>query len=198
MFCRQVVACKRRILQLVGDQCYLKHAPHLTLYASCFSPETDLLTPVREVAGRLEVPTVDIRDWHVFEGDRLTGGNTLACDVPVAARDSFRKIQQEMVAALAPLRDPEASRSHYESAWDGLSREERVGVKGFGFPFVGRLWRPHVTIASIVPSAWQTVWSALADTPLKALVGFPCLTLQVVEQVQSVPVERFALQRPEG
>jgi len=194
-FGKRVIAYKRQVRQLVGDQLYLDHPPHLTLLVAAFPPGVDLSDAVAGVAAGATAPTVGTCGWHVFERDRLTGRNTLVCDVSPEGRRVLEEIQRRAVAAVAPLRDPVATRSRYDTAWQGLSEAERAGVEAFGFPFVGPAWHPHVTIASVRREDWHRVWPDLAADPPVATVCFHHLAVYRVADTRPVLVERFAFAR---
>ena len=193
-FARHVLAYKERVKQLVGEQLYLNDPPHLTLYLGVYGARTDLAGPVGPLCRRLAAPNVTVCGWHVFEADQLTGNQTLVCEVTGETRSALEPIQQQVVAVAAPIRDPSASRACYDKSWHRLSEEERANVERFGFPFVGPIWHPHVTVASVRPEDWETVWSELAGTPPDAVVQFPFLAIYGLKGEQPVLIERFALE----
>jgi 2'-5' RNA ligase len=195
-FAGRVVAWKRRVRQAVGDQVYLDHPPHLTLYSACFPAGAELRPAAAAVAGRVTAPAVRIDGWHVFQHDRMTGAHTLVCNVSADGRPGLLAIQEPAVAALAPLRDVPASRARYDAAWDRLSDAERGSVEACGFAHVGDAWRPHVTVASIRPEDWPAAWLALAGDSPQADVHFPALALYAVEGGRPVLIERFLLREP--
>jgi len=193
-FAAEVLAFKARVRRLAGEQRYLDHPPHLTLSMSVFRVEADVVAPLRRLSRGLAAPAVTIRGWHVFEADRLTGHHTLVCDVAPDGRGPLARVQREAIAAAAPRRDPLATRQCYDESWERFSADERANVEQFGFPFVGPIWHPHVTVASIRPDAWDAVWSELAATPPDARVRFPSLSIFGMRDEEPVLIERFALE----
>lgn len=193
-FAAEVLAFKERVRRLVGDQRYLDHPPHMTLAMSVFRVEADVAAPIRALCRGLAAPAVTIGGWHVFEADQLTGNHTLVCDVAPDGREPLVRVQREAIAAAAPRRDPVATRKCYEESWERLSAGERANVEQFGFPFVGPIWHPHVTVASIRPDDWDAVWSDLAATPPGGPVRFPFLSIFGVRGDEPVLIERFALE----
>lgn len=192
-FARWVGEYKDQVRGLVGQQLYLDHPPHLTLYTAVFPSGVDLLGPVAVVADGLLAPRVVMSQWHVFQSDQLTGRHTLVCDVPAESQDPLRQIQRQVVEAIAPLRDQAACLRRYEEAWERLSSQEQESVRQFGFPFVGPGWRPHVTIASIRPDDWPRVEPLLAERPPGMTVRFGHLSTYLLDDAYPVLVERFAL-----
>ena len=193
-FAAEVLAFKERVRRLVGEQLYLDHPPHLTLLMSVFRAEGDMTGPIGELCRGLAAPAVTIRGWHVFEADQLTGSHTLVCDVAPDTRAPLVRVQQEAIAAAAPLRDPGATRECYDESWHRLSDQERANVERFGFPCVGPIWHPHVTVASVRPEDWEAVWSDLAGTPPEAIVRFPWLSIYGMRGDEPVLIERSALE----
>jgi hypothetical protein len=188
-----VWSCKRRMHELVGDQLYLDHPPHITLYVSVFPPQAALCDRVARLAERILAPQTVMDQWHVFQADQLTGNHTLVCDVPEASRAMLRQIQTQVVGAVSPLREVAASRAQYDGSWERLSPDERANVERFGFPFVGAIWRAHVTIASIRPQDWPLIESVLQEQPPATPVCFTHLAIHVLEGDAMPLVERFAL-----
>jgi 2'-5' RNA ligase len=192
-FARQVIAYKERVRACVGDQVYLSHPPHMTLYASVFPEGADLAGPLGEAAARLSAPRVAIRGWHVFEADQLTGNHTVVCNVTDESLPRLRAIQRAVVECASPVRDRRAAHSCYAAAWERLSAEERQNVERFGFPFAGSIWRPHVTVASIRPDDWAAAWSALEHAAPEADARFVFLSLFGFEGDEPFRIERFVL-----
>jgi len=193
-FARAVRSYKERVRRVVGEQLYLGDPPHLTLYLGVFESDKDVTGPIRQLCHRLAAPAATIRGWHVFEADQLTGNHTLVCDVTPEGRQSLHDVQQAAVAAAAPLRDRSATRACYDKTWHRLSDEERSNVEQFGFPFVGAIWHPHVTVASVRPEDWDAAWGELAGTPPEAVVRFPFLSVYGSQEDEPCLIERFGLE----
>lgn len=193
-FAREVRSYKERVRRAVGEQLYLGDPPHLTLYVGVFGSQTDVTGPIRQLCRHLAVPAVTIRGWHVFQADQLTGNHTLVCDVAPDAREVLYRVQEETVAAALPLCDRRAARACYDQSWHRLSDGERSNVERFGFPFVGAIWHPHITVASVRPEDWDAAWSELAGTPPDAVVRFPFLSVCRLDSEEPCLVERFALE----
>jgi len=192
-FRAQVLAWKQRMRELAGDQLYLDHPPHLTLYTAVFPPGIDFGESFGEVSTRLAAPLVNICGWHVFEADQLTGNNTLVCNVAPDDRPALEEIQRHVIGRAAPLRDVVATRSRYDRVWEQLSDGERANIEGFGFPFAGPGWHPHVTVASVHREAWHRVWPHLAADPPGASVYFPHLAVYRLTGTAPVLVRRMGL-----
>jgi 2'-5' RNA ligase len=150
---------KRRLLAAAGPQMYADDPPHTTLYLAEFAKEhvAELLLMAGQIAGAIEMPAVTIDGWQVFERDPLTGLKTLVCRFNHETCDRLRWVQLRVLAALAPLRDMAATQRALLPRWPALSGQQRRRGTLFGFPYVGRGWIPHLTVASVRPSEWAIV-----------------------------------------
>lgn len=193
-FAVRVLAYKKRTAELAGPQLYLEDPPHLTLYVGAFPEGADVAAASAAVASNLPAPATAITGWHVFDNDQLTGNQTLVCQIDPQQRQGLRNWQQRIAAAVSPLRDADACRSRYAPCWHRLAQLEQDNVEQWGFPFLGTIWHPHLTIASVRASDWATVWPTLAAEPPAGTVCFPSLNLYALDAGQPVLLERFRLE----
>jgi hypothetical protein len=136
---------------------------------------------------------LEICGWHVFEADVLTDRNTLVCDLSRETQEALRAVQCSTVAALADLRDRTLTRARYEPAWQRLPDTERTNVESVGFPFVGPIWHPHVSIASILRKDWEPVRAAFESIDPSGPFRLPWLTLYRLEKEHPVVVDRWTV-----
>jgi hypothetical protein len=187
----KVLGWKQAVRELVGPQLYLDDPPHLTMYLAIFSKEHDLAAVAAALASGLRLPPLEMSGWHAFEADVLTDRNTLVCDLSPGSQVILRGAQCSAVAALAGLRDQVKTRARYEPSWRRLPETERANVESFGFPFVGPIWHPHISIASILRTDWEVVRSAFATVNPAGPFRLPWLALYRLEQEQPVLVGRW-------
>lgn len=181
-----VWAYKRRVESLVGPQTYLDHPPHLTVYLAAFDDPAAVVDAAAQLAAELPPASLHVTGWHVFAADKLTGGNTLVCQLAEDSIRQLRTIQQQVIDRLASLRNVTATEARYASRRASLAAVEQSAIRRTGFPYIGEHWHPHVTIASICQSDWPTVEDELlADAPRLAA---GCPTLTVFRLVDGHPV----------
>lgn len=170
-------ALKDRVLSIVGPQLYLNHPPHLTLYLASFPSENEVAAETeRWVSETTPLQLVVVR-WHVFRGDALTGNHSLVCELHPKDEVNLREHQAELIRRIAPLRDVAASTQRFEASRGRLSPQEWRSVQDCGFPYVGSLWRPHFTVASIRPADWEIVWDELKELAPTGPVACPKIGL---------------------
>jgi len=165
-FAAWLQARKEQLRSLVGEQRYLNDPPHLTLYVAAFDDPGGFATALNALAlGDLGSLEARMRGWHVFFQDAATGGNTLVCDLDASDDAALRRLQSTAAAALAPLRNVEATAARYVASLAGFGTHERKSFDTFGFPYVGPIWRPHLTVASVAPRDWDIVRQAFEPVP---------------------------------
>lgn len=181
---RLVLDYKRRARELCGPQLYLDDPPHVTVYLAAFPESTRLLDLVGP-ALRAAPPPVRIVGWHAFEGDALTGLNTLVCNVHADDKSRLRQLQLQILPALAPHRLAAETEGRLATRLARLSELQRQSVAQCGFPFTGAGWEPHLTIASFRSADWPTLMAEFgADPPGGA---FTCSGLAEYELDGVVP-----------
>jgi 2'-5' RNA ligase len=188
---------KRRVRQSVGDQLYLSDPPHLTCYLAHFSEGKPLIAAISKLIEELPAPEINVVGWHAFEGDQLTGNNTLVMNFDELTQARLRLLQSQIIDAISPLRDRTATREHFAPRWGALSVVQRCSVDECGFPFSSAGWHPHLTIASIRQADWpRTSAELLAESPQ---ISGHCrgLTVYRLEGLKPVAVTAFALRQLE-
>ena len=174
-FASQIVAFKDRVRAMAGPQQFLDDPPHLTLYLAAFEEDAPLLELTKRMAASMKAPAANVHGWYVFPADALTGRDTLATGFDATDVAPLQEIQRRVVEILAPRRARAITRARYDAAWSNMNATLQHNVLHSGFPYVGPIWHPHVTIASIEHAAWAPVWAALGNTPPSGPAQFPVL-----------------------
>lgn len=166
-FAAWLQARKEQLRSLVGEHRYLNDPPHLTLYVASFDdPGGAVATALDALAIRdFGSLAVGMRGWHAFLQDAATGGNTLVCDLDAPDDAALRRLQIRAATALAPLRSVETTAARYAASLAGFDTRERQSFDTFGFPYVGPIWRPHLTVASVAQRDWDVVRQAFGLVP---------------------------------
>lgn len=140
---------KRLAYLLVGDQQYLSDLPHLTLYVGDFQQFTEWKDGFSRILKTIENDNfqLEIEQWLEFKNDVVTGKHTLACKINDMGVFRLRKIQDTIVNFLNNYRNKNII-TRYESNFSRFNEIEKKNIEIYGFPFIGDIWIPHVTIAS--------------------------------------------------
>jgi hypothetical protein len=184
---------KAKALALSGPQLYLADPPHITAYVGLFRSIDAARAAFLAISHVGPPPAMRMVGWHVFEDDVLTGCHTLVAAVAPEAEVVLRQLQDRVLTAMAPLRDPPACESRYAHSWTALSPLRRDAVRTTGFPFVGTDWQPHLTIASIRPADWPKVWDVLQHEPVLGTYRCEALVLYRLDGLLPHEVMRVAL-----
>jgi hypothetical protein len=155
---------KERAKAIAGPQQYLDDPPHLTFYLASFEEDfaihREAPDKINKTIARLRAEGIDRRieliDWLVFPSDPITRKETLACKIADQDKDKLRKIQTELVMQLDKYRAA-VTPKRYSEAYERLSPEMKRNVDQYGYPFVGKIWEPHFSIASFEPSSFEKV-----------------------------------------
>ena len=157
----RILSLKSRARAAVGDQQYLADSPHLTLYLADFPDTTAVIENLRLVIEAVSSYNhgVDITDWLLFKNDPVTGKHTIALDIGSDGVSSLRKIQKKIVLSLNGVRSPTIPERY--RTLESLGSPEKHNLERYGFPFVGDVWKPHFTVASFEPEAFDKAWRSL-------------------------------------
>lgn len=178
---------KTKTAEIAGDQIYLSHPPHLTLYVAAFAACEPVLQACRNIVKHWKPPQLSVKGWHYFSSDVLTGNQTLVCDLKESSKCELRCYQSELIAALHSFRSVETSRLRYVPFFSTLNQSRQAAVESVGFPFIQDDWIPHLTIASIEQKSWDPVWEALKNKAPQGI--FTCDRLSVFRLVDDFPNE---------
>lgn len=176
-----IAKTKSKTKDVVGDQQYLSHPPHMTLYVAAFEDLGTVVEASQRLASKQLPIEIQIDGWHSFGNDSLTGGHTLVCNLESDCRAELRRLQTQVISTISTKRDVTKSRARYEQFFEQLDLHRQQAVIETGFPFVGDDWIPHLTIASFDSSRWTKAWELVKANPPEggySLEGFEIFVLE--------------------
>lgn len=153
---------KERMRTVAGEQRFLNDPPHLTLYVAAFDDVADVAQALDALPAQA-APEVRMHGWHTFFHD--AGRNTLVCDLELPPDAPLRHLQVDAASAIAPLRNASVTAARYAPSLANFGSEERANLSAFGFPFVGSIWRPHLTVASVDLGDWEAAQRMFEHEP---------------------------------
>lgn len=139
----KILSQKKIVKKRFGNQIYLKHPVHLTLFTLNIKKINELKKIYINDKGKQSKPfSISITQPGIFYNDPLTGGHTFFHHIKKNKKISeiqlkhLKKINQNLDVLKKNIR---------------LFKNDILqnNYKKYGFPFVDKIWIPHTTIASI-------------------------------------------------
>ena len=140
---RKILNQKKIVKKKFGNQIYLNHPVHLTLFTLNVK-NIDKLKKIyiNELKIKSKPFTINVTKPGIFYNDPLTGGHTIFYHIK--KNDKINKIQ------LRHLRKINKNLNILKKNMNLFKNNIlKNNYKKYGFPFAGKIWMPHITIASI-------------------------------------------------
>src|SRR3989344_4277367 len=131
---------KKQVKYIAGDQIYLNHPPHITLYV-LLSDEDEIKNIIGRISENTRKINVQIKDLNVFRDDFKTKCDTIFYEF--FENEKLKKMHDYVVSLLSEL-------------------DESIEK----FPFMGDDWHPHMTIASIQKDKSGIIYKKLAGNKI--------------------------------
>lgn len=159
----QINILKDLIYKNVGEQQYLFDIPHLTLYISEFQNfiiwEKDYLKFLESLI--FDDFTIKIDDWVEFKNDVITKKHTIACGISNIHK--LQEFQKQIIEFLNQFRDKTVIIDRFHSNFSRFNDIEKENIMKYGFPFVGDIWVPHITLASVNKDDYKPIKEKLKN-----------------------------------
>lgn len=139
----KILTQKKIVKKRFGNQTYLNHPVHLTLFTLEIKKITDLKKIyINKINQPLKKYNINLTKPGIFYDDPLTGGHTI-----------FYKIKKNKNLVNLQLKhlkkiNKQITVLKYRNNLFKTPILKKNYIK-YGFPFVGKIWIPHATIASI-------------------------------------------------
>ena len=140
---KKILNQKKIVKKKFGNQIYLNHPVHLTLFTLNVK-NIDKLKKIyiNELKIKSKPFTINVTKPGIFYNDPLTGGHTIFYHIK--KNDKINKIQ------LRHLRKINKNLNILKKNMNLFKNNIlKNNYKKYGFPFAGKIWMPHITIASI-------------------------------------------------
>ena len=169
---QHIIEYKELVYNKIGHQRFLDDTPHVTLYLAQFDNESQVIERLECVSGQIKAIEAAITNWHVFYNDPLTNEHTIVCDFNISSQMALKQLQIQLIQSIAPLRNVSDTTSGYLGQWARMNEIQRNNIDSYGFPFIGDIWHPHMTIASVKPEQFDNVWPTLNTSTPNASMRF--------------------------
>lgn len=137
---------KSKVLEVFDRyQPYVLHPVHLTLFTLEIESSSlyDLGEKLATELNSFQSFYICTKTNLIFYNDALTGGHTIT--LAVEASDNLLKLQMKLIKAA----NKNLTRHNYKPNKD-MPEWFNENNEKYGFPFVGEIWSPHLTIASLM------------------------------------------------
>ena len=137
----KILDLKKKIKTNFGNQPYLSHLPHCTLFT--INASNKILNEKKNF-NTLTIKsnfnkTLIIKKTGIFLNDPITGGKTIYFGV--TKTPFLNMLQSELLKLFFKFNT--SSKMKFKYNWMNKNN------KRYGYPFVGKKWIPHLTIASL-------------------------------------------------
>ena len=178
---QRVLSQKDEVLKLVGEQKYLSDPPHFTLIVFTSDKEAELKIVLEEMSKKIKKINITLEKLHIFYDDILTGGHSITYLISEENTKLLKKIQKEVVEAINPFNSREFIVEGSEK-FKKMSEIEKKNVREYGFPFIGDIWIPHVTIASIEKDKFSPVFDMISKNKIVGNFSLESLRLYDISE----------------
>ena len=157
---------KRVIGNVVGEQKYLSNSPYITLFPLTVRDIEKITEELGKIATSTQKILLKLEDLHIFYNDIRTGGNTITY---VFSEDSVEKLKQIQLRVIMAVNEFNEKRflTKDSEIYGKMSEIEKRNTIKYGYPFIGKNWIPHITLASIEKNRFEEIWSKLKESPIK-------------------------------
>lgn len=130
-------------LNFLGSQNYLDHPAHLTLFTLCVgnNSQHDIINTVNHALVTTKAFKIKTLDYMYFFDDALTNGHTFTIEVEKS--NYLVNLQLILLKSFQHIREYNDNKSDVSNI--KLFQEN---FNELGFPFAGKIWKPHFTITS--------------------------------------------------
>ena len=140
---KKILNQKKIVKKKFGNQIYLNHPVHLTLFTLNIK-NVDKLKKIYINKKKIQSKpfTINVTRPGIFYDDPLTGGHTIFHHIK--KNDRLNKIQlRHLIKINKNLNIVKKNMNLFKN------NILKNNYTKYGFPFVGKIWIPHITIASI-------------------------------------------------
>jgi len=185
---------KNFIRELSGEQIYLSEPPHITLYVLTVKNKR-IFSKLEELTSGMNIPPISLKDFNIFYNDLQTRGNTITYSLDEESAGSMRKIQSTLINTFSPFNTKELFSK--PEIYDKMTPLEKENTDNYGFPFVGKNWIPHLTLASINKQDFSRVWKEIRKKQIKGKFLIESLGLYNTGANPLKLIRGFILKQPE-
>ena len=154
---KKIIKWKKLIKRNFGNQKYLNHPVHLTLAVYKFKkrPTNFFYNSLKKDISIIKKFNIYLSKANVFYNDELINGNTLYFSVK--KKQKIFNLQKKIILNFKNLRKNMIIKRNFKNL------KLNKNSLNYGFPFVGKIWIPHLTVSSISLSSDKNKMSKLIE-----------------------------------
>lgn len=138
---------KKQADSLSKNHLYLEDDPHVTLFIIKTNKSLD--KDLERIVSGFSPVKIEITDWIVFNDTKITGKIALACAFNPASFAKLREVQDK-IANLSVRRSGKLKRYLNSTLF-------KENIDKFGYPFIGEVWIPHISVGSFSAEEFETL-----------------------------------------
>ncbi len=143
---------------------YRQAEPHITFFVNTFPSVESVEEIVCSIAGKTASFDAAVAGVHVFGYDAATCLHTLVYHIEDSP--GLRRVQQEVVRQLNPIRTPEQAQKHLGR--HDISEEQRKNLEKYGVLYSPETWTFHATIGSFPEEHFAEIRKLAAQHDFRA------------------------------
>lgn len=155
---------KKEAKSLVGNQLYLEDSPHMTIYISDFKDMRYYDDELNNMVQNLKSFDLEVLGWLNFLNDEVTGKNAMTLEFKQSKE--LLDIQKKIIDFFNKRRK-NGIITRYSNVYDNINIYFKQNIDLYGYPFVGKIWKPHISIASFDKKSFDKVWEKFSKLNLK-------------------------------
>ena len=140
-FLNNITKQKSLVKKIAGNQIYLDHPPHITVYIMFNKNMGKIKEIVENISNNTNRLFLEIKELNFFKDDKKTNANTIFYDF--TEEKELKNFQEKIVFSL----------SHLDEAKEKYN-------------FIGEYWHPHITVTSIEKEKFENVFKILKENEL--------------------------------
>lgn len=180
---------KQFIYKNFGNQTYLLDPPHLTLFVAKTDDLENIIEKIKFYFDNKKKQEIEITDWLLFPKDKITNKTTIALKL---SDKSIKSLQTEQFSLLNYIKlfNSKDYPKRYKCV-KSFSEIEKQNLSSYGFPFVGDIWLPHLSLCSIDDSKIEII---KANNDINSFINKYSLSkIAVYELIDDNPLEKIKL-----
>jgi hypothetical protein len=153
---KEIYRLKNKVIDKCGYQQQVKESPHMTFLVNNFTNIGKVDKVLKKVTRHYSTFNVEVNGITYFHPKK---SGTYILYLVVKKSENLERLQKEIVVETYKFSHGCLLQDYLRNNIPGYryTREERTNIKNYGFPYVGRNWIPHISIAILSSECFKIV-----------------------------------------